>query len=461
MSEDEERQPVLDLLGIGFGPSNLALAIALHEHNQSAGDALRAGFFERQPCFGWHRGMLLDDATMQVSFLKDLVTLRDPTSKFSFLCYLRQRGRLVDFINHKTLFPLRIEFHDYLEWAAARMDHLVDYDSEVVDVRPVITDEVVEAFDVVARRGRGTTTVRRARNLVVAVGLEPTLPPEVELSERVWHNLDLLDRMEGLPASPPPRRFVVVGAGQSAAEVTGYLHRTFPEAEVCAVFSRYGYSAADDNPFANRIFDPGAVDTYFHAPREVKRMLFDYHRNTNYSVVDGELIEELYRRRYREKVQGRCRLRIMNASRVVGTEPLPDRVEVTVHHLPSSSRRTLTADVVVYATGYQPVDVVELLGECGELCRTDREGMLRVSRDYRIATSVPTCGDIYLQGGTEHAHGITSTLLSTVAVRADEIVESVAEHARDDAGVDATVDLRTRPSPGGEAGDRLLSGRRT
>ena len=98
---------VLDVVGIGFGPSNLALAIAATE--QAAADprqALRVGFLERQPRFGWHRGMLIDDATMQVSFLKDLVTLRNPTSDFSFVCYLHERGRLVDFINHKTLFPL-------------------------------------------------------------------------------------------------------------------------------------------------------------------------------------------------------------------------------------------------------------------------------------------------------------------------------------------------------------------
>jgi L-ornithine N5-oxygenase len=63
--------------------------------------------------------MLLDDATMQVSFLKDLVTLRNPTSEFSFLCYLHSKGRLIDFINHKNLFPLRVEFHDYFAWAAA------------------------------------------------------------------------------------------------------------------------------------------------------------------------------------------------------------------------------------------------------------------------------------------------------------------------------------------------------
>src|SRR5689334_21498442 len=90
--------PVYDLVGVGFGPSNLALAIAVEEHNGRAGqDPVTAVFLERQPSFGWHRGMLLEDATMQVSFLKDLVTLRNPTSEYSFLCYLKDRDRLIDF----------------------------------------------------------------------------------------------------------------------------------------------------------------------------------------------------------------------------------------------------------------------------------------------------------------------------------------------------------------------------
>jgi L-ornithine N5-monooxygenase len=81
--------------------------------------------------------MLIDDATMQVSFLKDLVTMRDPASDFSSLCYLKRRDRLVDFINHKTLFPLRAEFHDYFEWTADRLVDQVTYGAEVISVRPV------------------------------------------------------------------------------------------------------------------------------------------------------------------------------------------------------------------------------------------------------------------------------------------------------------------------------------
>lgn len=108
---------ILDVVGVGFGPSNLGLAIALEERNATVGPAgrLTARFVERQESFGWHRGMLLEDATMQVSYLKDLVTLRNPRSAFSFLSYLHDRGRLVDFINYGSAFPTRLEFHDYLE----------------------------------------------------------------------------------------------------------------------------------------------------------------------------------------------------------------------------------------------------------------------------------------------------------------------------------------------------------
>ncbi|MGW0578843.1 SidA/IucD/PvdA family monooxygenase, partial [Streptomyces sp. NPDC002920] len=149
-----ESDIVHDVLGIGFGPSNLALAIAVEEHNTGLPeeDRLAARFLERQPRFGWHRGMLIDDATMQVSFLKDLVTLRNPTSDFSFLCFLREQDRLIDFLNQKTLFPLRAEFHQYFEWAAERMGRMVEYGSEVTAVDPVRDDDGrVAYFDVAAR----------------------------------------------------------------------------------------------------------------------------------------------------------------------------------------------------------------------------------------------------------------------------------------------------------------------
>lgn len=416
-----------DLIGIGFGPSNVAMAIALSEHNARVGrqEAVTAHFFERQPSFGWHRGMLIDDATMQVSFLKDLVTLRDPSSEYTFLRYLQSRGRLIDFVNGKNLFPLRVEFHDYFEWAAAKVDDMVSYGHEVISVEPVLRDGVVEYVDVTARTGT-ETVVHRARNLVVGTGLRPLMPEGVERTDRVWHNSDLLAKVDSLEGTDPTR-FVVVGAGQSAAENVAYLHRRFPRAEVCAVFSRYGYSPADDSSFANRIFDPEAVDEYFTAPDDIKRKLMGYHGNTNYSVVDIDLIDDLYRQAYQEKVLGTERLHFINISRLTGVEEAGDKVRATVTSLVTGEESTLEADVVVLATGYSPVEPLGLLGGVARHCHRDEEGRVRVERDYRIATDDELRCGIYLQGGTEHTHGITASLLSNTAIRVGEILDSIVE----------------------------------
>ncbi|MFF1908758.1 lysine N(6)-hydroxylase/L-ornithine N(5)-oxygenase family protein [Kitasatospora sp. NPDC058218] len=440
----QETSRTLDVAGIGFGPSNLALAIALRERGR---EAPNAAFFERSTSFGWHRGMLIDDATMQISFLKDLVTLRDPRSSFSFLCYLQEHGRLVDFINHQILVPSRAEFHDYLAWAAARVPEAVSYGSEVIAVRPVPGDRAVDCVELVIRdvAEPGRTRTRLARNLVLATGLQPALPDGVEPSDRVWHSSDFLHRLAELPPAPE-RTFTVVGAGQSAAEITNHLLGTFPDARVHAVFSRYGYSVADDSPFANRIFDPAAVDDYYLASPAVRESLMRYHGNANYSVVDLDLIKEIYRRQYQEKVAGIHRLRIANVSRVRAVAPAAagvDGVEVQIEFLPNGDVETVNSDIVIFATGYRPADPLPLLGELADFIELDDEGMLRVDRNYRVVTSEKlTCG-IYLQGATEHTHGISSSLLSMTAVRSGEIAESLCADLRHSPARAVTGALRT------------------
>jgi L-ornithine N5-oxygenase len=364
--------------------------------------------------------------------LKDLVTPRNPTSPYSCLSYLHGRDRLADFINYGSVYPSRLEFHDYLEWAAAQFADQVDYGAEVIGIRPVPgPDGVVAHVEVQARDQLGNLTGYRGRNVVLATGLTPHLPPGVTHTERIFHSHDLL-RLAPKLAGSTPKRVVVVGAGQSAAEVLGYLHSTFPDAEVCALFARYGYSPADDSSFANRIFDPAAVDEFYAAPDTVKTRLLDYHANTNYSVVDPKLIESLYRRHYHERVAGRERLRFLNMTRVAEVVQVGDRVELAVESLVDGTVEVITADLVVYATGYRPCDPEALLGDFAASWERDTAGRPRIRRDYRVSTAPEVVAGVYLQGPTEHTHGISSTLLSNVAVRTGEIVASIADAGDDD-----------------------------
>lgn len=414
----------VDVLGIGFGPSNLALAIALEN------GPVRAAFIERQPRFGWHRGMLISGATMQVSFLKDLVTMRDPTSDFSFLAYLHEKNRLATFINCKDVYPTRVEFHDYLSWAAARLSHRVSYGMTAVDVVPVMSGDEVRELDVVLRDAHGEESSIRTRNIVVATGLEPCLPQGLAESPRAWHSEQLLHRLRDAPPDEPAT-FVVVGAGQSAAEAVEYLHRRFEKATVHSVFTRYGYSPADDSPFVNAIFDPDTVDLFYGAPGEVKELLFGYHANTNYSVVDTELIVELHRRAYAELVSGERRLVINNLSRVVAARSADTGLEVDIVYLPDASVSTLRADWLIYATGYRPRSPLDVLGQVSSYCKAEPGQPVRLDRDHRIVTSEQMRCGIYVQGASEATHGLASTLLSTTAIRAGEIAQSLAEQQKE------------------------------
>ncbi|MGK5696984.1 SidA/IucD/PvdA family monooxygenase, partial [Streptomyces sp. URMC 128] len=141
--------------------------------------------------------------------------------------------------------------------------------------------------------------------------------------------------------------------------------------------------------------------------------------------VDIDLIDDLYRQMYQEKVLGTERLRFLNVSRLTGVKETPDKVTAAVTSLVTGEETSLDADVVVFATGYSPADPVGLLGEVADRCLRDDEGRVRVERDYRIATEPDLHCGIYLQGGTEHTHGITSSLLSNTAVRVGEILDSL------------------------------------
>ncbi|WP_447007990.1 lysine N(6)-hydroxylase/L-ornithine N(5)-oxygenase family protein [Saccharothrix isguenensis] len=423
-----ESARVTDVVGVGFGPANLALAVALQELgvNPPGGEGLTVEFLEAQPRFGWHSGMLIDDATMQVSFLKDLVTPRNPTSPYSFVAYLHKVGRLSRFIDSKSLHPLRIEFHGYLEWVAGHFADRVEYGSRVTAIRPVRGAGGVELLDVVAETADGAEVVRRTRSVVLACGLRPNMPEGLVQSDRIWHTSALVPQVRRI-ADTAPKSFVVLGAGQSSAEAAHYLHRKFTRSSVSVVHSRYGYSASDDSPFVNAIFGAEAVDEFFSASPEVKRMMLDYHANTNYSVVDQDLIQRLHGDAYRESLLGDDRLSFHHVSRVRDVTPGDHGVRVEVESLSDGHRTVIMADVLVCATGYRPADPADLLGDLLPLCEHDDRGRLLLDRDRRLVTCEPFAHGVYAQGYGEHTHGIAETLLSLTAQRAGELAEALAK----------------------------------
>ena len=239
-----------DLVCIGFGPASLAIAIALHDTRVKA----RVLYIERQRKFVWHAGMLLPHARMQISFLKDLATLRDPTSKFTFVNYLKSQNRLVAFTNLSTFLPLRDEYNDYMTWCAGHFADNIQYGQETVSVSPGNDQRgPVQSWRVLSKEvGTHETNVVTARHVIVAVGGKPKLPPGLSSNSpepRIVHSSAYArEAPRLLKDGNKAYNLAVVGGGQSAAEIFKDLQSRYPKSTITLYTGASALKPSDDSP---------------------------------------------------------------------------------------------------------------------------------------------------------------------------------------------------------------------
>lgn len=406
-----------DLIGVGFGPSNLALAIALEER----GARLATRFLEARPGFAWHPDMMLEGSDMQVSFLKDLVTLRDPRSPFSFLCYLQARGRLERFINRKTFFPSRHEFNDYLAWVAGELGDVCDYDQRVREIAPVArADGRVTALVVTAEDAEGRPRRRITRDLVLAVGGQPHRPAvfdPVAQHPGLVHSSAYLGRVRAwLAARARPARIAVIGGGQSAAEIFADLaaHPAAPEVEL--VLRGRALRPSDDTPFVNEIFAAAETDRMFARSPDARAGVLRDYAATNYAVVDGDLIAQIYTQLYEQEVVGGTRLALRRGQAVTGVEPVGEGLRLALADAETGAVSLRDYDLVILATGFRRSLSDTVLQGLAPWLAGQAPG-----RDYRLPTVEGFAPRLFVQGYSEPTHGLSDTLLSVLALRADEI----------------------------------------
>jgi L-ornithine N5-oxygenase len=90
--EIEGLRQELDVVSVGFGPAGIALACALEDEAEDNGKKpfARVRFFEKGRDSTWHGAFLLAGTDINHHVFRDLVTPRNPRSRFSFAMYLKE-----------------------------------------------------------------------------------------------------------------------------------------------------------------------------------------------------------------------------------------------------------------------------------------------------------------------------------------------------------------------------------
>ncbi|GAC1405722.1 MAG: SidA/IucD/PvdA family monooxygenase [Burkholderiaceae bacterium] len=397
-----------ECIGVGCGPSNLSIAALLHDQSQA-----RNIFFDMKPAFSWHDGVMLPDASLQVSMFKDLVTLADPTNQFSFVSYLHQQGRLLPFLNARFEQISRLEFAAYLKWVAHSNEN-------------IFFGERVERVDFDGSYFAVETSRRRVlgKSVVVGVGIEPYVPEFARRhldGDTHFHIHEFATRARQFGG----RRVVVVGGGQSGAEaVLELLRRTGDDApsEVSWLSRRENFHPMDNSPFANDLFTP-AHSNYFYKQDPAFRAGF---LERNLLASDGisehtlrDIYQRIYTMRYIEP--SLMRVRLMPYRHAHELWRADDAWMLAVQHRGSNAQEMLATDVVIWATGFrsaaqsflQPLQA-----------RLEREGgEIRIDRDYAAVWDGPSDRQIFVLNSARLQRGLPDPNLSLTAWRSQIVID--------------------------------------
>ena len=409
----------VELLAVGAGPANLALAVAIEELGVD-GLAENSLVIERGHSIEWQRGLLLPWTKSQVAFAKDLVTLRNPRSEFTFVNYLRRVGRLDDFINMGNFTPYRVEVSGYLSWVSESLRKVrLQLGCECTSIEPV-RNRAGTLTGWLTRLADGSTI--SSRYLVIGAGRDPYIPPTLAglPTDRLIHSTRHRSRMTALDKDRP-HRVAVVGAAQSAAEMFRALQLDLPTSDVSWVMRSIGLRAYDTNKFTNELYYPSFIDKVFEARPEGREQILREMHLTNYSGVESDLLQELYTGLYLDRLSGVERRRLVTMTDITGARADGDEIVLELTDRRTDAVSELRRDLVFLGTGFvreMPAMVRNLRTAIG-LDRID------VTRQYRLKLDEPSDAACYLQGVNEATHGIADSLLSVLGNRAADITQDV------------------------------------
>lgn len=405
--------PTHDFIAIGLGPFNLSLACLMEPLKEH-----RCLFLEQNQGFDWHPGMLLADATLQNPYLADLVSLADPTSRFSYLNHCRETGRLYRHFIRESFTLTRRDYNRYCQWATARLKNVrlgcrvtrLEHDRERGEYRVRGQEQ-----------GTGRSFDHRCRRLVLGIGSAPHLPACCDTSHPHVHTSSYLQHKRRLQAS---RSITIVGSGQSAAEV---FHDLLKES------NGHGYALnwitrsprffpMEYAKLTTELSTPDYADHFFALSPARKEQVLRGQKNV-VNGINAALINRIYDLLDERQASGDCHSSLLTNCELQACrfDAAAGEYELCFFHADQQRHYRHRTDGLVFATGYTH-RVPDFVEGIRERIRWDEQGRYLQGRNY----SVDVAGsEIFVQNAGFHGHGLTSPDLGMTCLRNARLIREL------------------------------------
>jgi lysine N6-hydroxylase len=399
---------VYDFAAIGAGPFNISLACLTQPIKE-----LNGIFLDKRKGFNWHPGMLLQDTTLQVPFLGDLVTLADPTSPFSFLNYMKEEGRIYSFYIRENFKILRNEYNKYCQWAITKLNN-IHFNTRVEKIE---YNEQEKCY-VIATSGELKTI--KAKKLVLGTGTVPYMPAFCkEHAAQLVHSGSYLDNKRTLQSK---RSITIVGSGQSAAEIYYDLLQDI---------DTYGYELhwitrsprffpLEYSKLTLEMTSPEYVD-YFYNLGPSKRDQLIKNQGHLYKGINNDLIGNIFDLLYAKRLMNDIKVSLRTNSVLSTIKGESDGFVLDFYQQEEEKHYRHITEGLVMATGYR-YSLPDFMEGISSRIKWDDKGRFDVNRNYTIDKNG---SEIFVQNAELHTHGLATPDLGMGCYRNSYIIKEM------------------------------------
>lgn len=387
------KQKVYDIIGIGIGPFNLGLAALCYSIPE-----LSCLFIDQNESFNWHSGMMISGSRLQVPFYADLVTLTDPCSPFSFMAFLKAKGRMFRFAIQEKYFIKRTEYNEYCQWVTGQL-HSLQFNTACISI-----EKEQDLYMVQTNRGTYHT-----KFIILGIGTVPYLPEQGHyIDKNVLHSAEYLTHKESILNLDS---ITIIGSGQSAAEIFYDLLQCY-----CGKLNWFTRSKRffpmDYSKLVLELSTPDYIDHYFSLPAGIKSGILE-DQDSLYKGINQSLISDIYdllaeKDSASVHLHTNCELQAIHYG-----------LTLDLSHSELQKKFRIKTDAVILATGYHSI-LPEFIEPIRHLIQLEN-GDYKAVNDY----SIDADHSIFVQNAEQATHGFNASDLSLGPYRNAVIINTI------------------------------------